>query len=62
MVQLNCEALVELQARYTPAMVERGRGAVINIASMAAFQPIPGHGNLRRDEGVRSRPFGGNAQ
>jgi uncharacterized protein len=42
MVQLNCEALVELQARYTPAMAERGRGAVINIASMAAFQPIPG--------------------
>jgi uncharacterized protein len=42
MVSLNCEALVELQARYTPAMVERGRGAVINIASTAAFQPIPG--------------------
>ena len=24
-------------------MVERGRGAVINIASTAAFQPIPGN-------------------
>ena len=23
-------------------MVERGRGAVINIASTAAFQPMPG--------------------
>jgi uncharacterized protein len=42
MVRLNCEALVEIQARLTPAMVERGRGAVINIASTAAFQPIPG--------------------
>ena len=42
MVRLNCEALVDLQARYTPPMVERGRGAVINIASTAAFQPIPG--------------------
>ena len=42
MVRLNCEALVELQARYTSAMAERGRGAVINIASTAAFQPIPG--------------------
>ena len=42
MVALNCEALVELQARYTPAMADRGRGAVINIASTAAFQPIPG--------------------
>ena len=42
MVRLNCEALVELQARFTPAMVGRGRGAVINIASTASFQPIPG--------------------
>ena len=42
MVALNCEALLDLQARYTPAMAERGRGAVINVASMAAFQPIPG--------------------
>ena len=43
MVRLNCEALLDLQARYLPAMVERGRGAVINIASTAAFQPIPGN-------------------
>ena len=42
MVRVNCEALLDLQARYLPAMVERGRGAVINIASTAAFQPIPG--------------------
>ncbi len=42
MVRVNCEALVDLQARYLPAMVERGRGAVINVASTAAFQPIPG--------------------
>jgi short-subunit dehydrogenase len=42
MVQINCEALLDLQARYLPAMVERGRGAVINVASTAAFQPIPG--------------------
>ena len=42
MVRLNCEALLDLQARYTPGMAERGRGAVINVASTAAFQPIPG--------------------
>jgi short-subunit dehydrogenase len=41
MVELNCAALLDLQARYTPAMAERGRGAVINVASMASFQPIP---------------------
>ena len=41
MVRLNCEALLDLQARYTPGMVERGRGAVLNVASTAAFQPLP---------------------
>ena len=42
MVRLNCEALVDLQARYTPGMAERRRGAVLNVASTAAFQPMPG--------------------
>jgi short-subunit dehydrogenase len=42
MVELNCVALLDLQAAYLPRMVERGRGAVINIASTAAFQPLPG--------------------
>jgi short-subunit dehydrogenase len=42
MLRVNCEALLDLQARYLPGMVERGRGAVINVASTAAFQPIPG--------------------
>jgi short-subunit dehydrogenase len=41
MVRLNVEALVDLEARYLAGMVERGRGAVINIASTASFQPIP---------------------
>lgn len=42
MVRVNCEALLDLQARFLPPMIERGRGAVINIASTASFQPIPG--------------------
>lgn len=42
MVELNCVALLDLQGVYLPRMVERGRGAVINIASTAAFQPLPG--------------------
>ncbi|HYH60315.1 MAG TPA: SDR family oxidoreductase [Solirubrobacterales bacterium] len=41
MVALNCETLVYLQASLSPAMADRGRGAIINIASTAAFQPIP---------------------
>jgi short-subunit dehydrogenase len=42
MAELNCVALLDLQARYAPAMAQRGRGAIINVASMAAFQPMPG--------------------
>jgi short-subunit dehydrogenase len=42
MLCINCEALLDLQLRYLPAMVERGGGAVINVASTAAFQPLPG--------------------
>jgi short-subunit dehydrogenase len=41
MIRVNCEALVALTTAFLPAMAERGRGAVINVASMAAFQPIP---------------------
>jgi short-subunit dehydrogenase len=42
MVRVNCEALLDFQARCLPGMIERGHGAVINVASTAAFQPIPG--------------------
>ncbi|WP_278258418.1 SDR family NAD(P)-dependent oxidoreductase [Nocardioides convexus] len=33
--------MTELTARLLPAMVERGEGQVINVASTAAFQPVP---------------------
>jgi short-subunit dehydrogenase len=41
MVRVNCEALVALTTAWLPGMVERGRGAVIQVASVASFQPIP---------------------
>ncbi|MEV4556330.1 SDR family oxidoreductase [Kitasatospora sp. NPDC049285] len=41
-VQLNCLTLTELTTRLLPGMVARGRGAVLNVASTASFQPIPG--------------------
>jgi len=41
MVRVNCEAVIDLSGRYLPAMIGRGRGAMINIASTAAFQPMP---------------------
>ncbi len=40
-VRLLCEAIVDLMSRYLPGMVERGRGAVINMSSTAGFQALP---------------------
>lgn len=40
-VRLNCEALVVLTRAFLPAMIERGSGGVINIASNTGFQPLP---------------------
>jgi short-subunit dehydrogenase len=42
MVKINCEAVVDLCGRYLPEMSQRGEGAVMNIASTAAFQPMAG--------------------
>jgi short-subunit dehydrogenase len=40
-IQLNVATLVELTGRLVPAMVERGRGAVMNISSVGGFAPGP---------------------
>ena len=40
-MELNMVALTELTRGVLPHMVERGAGAIINVASTAAFQPIP---------------------
>lgn len=40
-IRLNCLTLTGLTARYLPAMRERKNGTIINIASTAAFQPLP---------------------
>ena len=41
MIQLNIGSLVHLTALLFPEMVTRHSGAVINVASTAAFQPVP---------------------
>ncbi|HEX2161360.1 MAG TPA: SDR family oxidoreductase [Thermoleophilaceae bacterium] len=41
LVRLNCEVVVDLCGRFVPTMVERGGGGVLNVASTAAFQPLP---------------------
>lgn len=40
-VQVNVAALTELMYRFLDPMLKRGEGSIINIASVAAFQPIP---------------------
>jgi short-subunit dehydrogenase len=41
MIDLNISALTAMLALFVPPMVERGFGRVLNVASIAAFQPIP---------------------
>ena len=41
-VRLNVEALVELTGAFMPDMIDRGDGAILNVASTASFQPLPG--------------------
>ncbi|GAC1318678.1 MAG: SDR family oxidoreductase [Acidimicrobiales bacterium] len=42
MLKLNVVAVADLCAIFLPGMVDRGRGAILNVASTAAFQPLPG--------------------
>lgn len=41
MVDLNVRTLVDLSLRFLPAMRARGRGGIINVASVAGFMPGP---------------------
>ncbi len=41
MIQLNVAGFTDLLAHFVPPMVTRGSGRVLNVASIAAFQPIP---------------------
>ena len=41
-VRLNVEAVHHLTGAFLPRMVGDGAGAVLNVASTAAFQPLPG--------------------
>jgi short-subunit dehydrogenase len=42
LVEVDVAAVVDLCSRFVPAMVKRGRGAVLNVASVGAFGPVPG--------------------
>jgi short-subunit dehydrogenase len=42
LVEVDVAAVVDLCSRFLPGMVDRGRGAVLNVASLGAFGPLPG--------------------
>jgi 3-hydroxy acid dehydrogenase/malonic semialdehyde reductase len=45
MIDTNCRALATVTRAVLPGMVERGRGHVVNVGSVAARYPYPG-GNV----------------
>jgi NADP-dependent 3-hydroxy acid dehydrogenase YdfG len=54
LIDLNVTGLSEMLAQFVPAMVARGQGRVLNVASIAAFQPVPDAGHLRGHQGLRA--------
>lgn len=41
MIDLNVGGLTAMLSAFVPPMVERGRGRILNVASIAGFQPVP---------------------
>lgn len=41
LLQLNVVVLTSLTRRLLPAMIDRGHGRVMNVASTSSFQPVP---------------------
>lgn len=41
MLELNVGALTRMTREFLPAMVRRGNGRILNVASIAAFAPVP---------------------
>ena len=41
MADLNIGGLTEMLSYFLPPMIERGDGRILNVASIAAFQPVP---------------------
>lgn len=40
LIRLNISALTDLTYRVLPGMLQRGHGGIVNVASLAAFQPV----------------------
>ncbi|CAN5377938.1 SDR family NAD(P)-dependent oxidoreductase [soil metagenome] len=40
-VAVNVTALVDVTRAFLPELIDAGRGAIVNVASTASFQPVP---------------------
>ena len=40
-IRVNCESMVRLTRLFVPRMVDRRRGWIMVVASLASFQPVP---------------------
>ncbi|PHS20127.1 MAG: short-chain dehydrogenase [Kangiella sp.] len=40
-IDLNVSGLTNMLSQFIPPMVARGKGRILNVASIAAFQPVP---------------------
>jgi short-subunit dehydrogenase len=40
-IAVDVRAVVDICHAFLPAMVERGQGAIVNVSSTTAFQPVP---------------------
>ena len=58
MVRLNVEALHHLTGAWLPPMVERGAGAILNVGSTSAYQPLPGMATYAATQGLRAVVLG----
>jgi short-subunit dehydrogenase len=41
LIGLNVATLTDMTSRFLAPMLERGKGRILNVASIAAFQPVP---------------------
>ena len=41
LIDLNVSGLTNMLSHFLPPMVKRGKGHILNVASIAAFQPVP---------------------
>jgi len=41
MVEVNCSAPLHLARLFAPGLIKRGAGGIINVASIAAYPPLP---------------------